>query len=85
MENPNLVNVTELTEVARNYSSEGKIDPVSNLEAVPVYILTGAEDTIMIPGNSDNLEEFYLAFNANAKKEVVPVAAHAFITDNDVC
>lgn len=41
MEKPEIVNITELIEVARNYSAEGKIDNVNNLEASPVYILTG--------------------------------------------
>lgn len=49
LQSPYKINITELIEVARNYSSVGKIDDISNLEAKPVYISTGENDSAVNP------------------------------------
>jgi len=50
MSNPNQIDVSELIAQADRYSSDGEIDPTSNLNNDRVFILAGTLDTTVDPG-----------------------------------
>lgn len=50
---------------AGNYFSDGDIDNPSNLENDPVYIFSGALDTVVRPAKQEAQRDFFDNYNAN--------------------
>ncbi|WP_026732749.1 extracellular catalytic domain type 2 short-chain-length polyhydroxyalkanoate depolymerase [Fischerella sp. PCC 9605] len=76
-------NGTELAAMARQFSNEGKTDPISNLKDDSVYLFSGALDPIVFTPVMDATQKFYKALGVPNKKieyiKNIP-AGHGFIT-----
>ena len=73
-----------LVAAARQREKDGAIDSLANIRKSRVYIFSGGKDSVVKPGVSTALRDFYQPFvNADAMvlKQDVP-AEHAFVTDN---
>jgi hypothetical protein len=48
---PERININELTTQTTRYTSSGDIDPTNNMYNSHVYVLSGALDSVINPGN----------------------------------
>jgi len=81
---PNTVNVNDLRTATNNYANSGDIDPTSNMRNDRVYIFHGTRDTVVAPGESQKIQEFYSGYinSAQIKTEFTLVAGHVQATEN---
>jgi hypothetical protein len=70
-------------ELARQYSRKNVIDPITDLRRQRVFLLSGKQDSKVVPAVVDALRRFYQAFvpAANIKEEDLDNVAHTFPTD----
>lgn len=80
MSNPNQIDVSELIAQADRYSSDGEIDPTSNLNNDRVFILAGTLDTTVDPGVGPKVQEFYSNYGANIRTVYDLDSEHTFPT-----
>ena len=59
----------------------GTIDPPSNLQSAPVYLYSGTEDSVVVPGVVRKLAEYYSSFNADLLTVFNISSEHAIVTD----
>lgn len=50
---------------AEENAQKGLIDPLSNLDGVPIYILSGLNDETVPPKSQESQRDFYLNYGAN--------------------
>jgi len=76
---PGSVNVNELVTKTRSYESARDIDSTSNLSNDRVYILHGSRDTVVSPGESPLIDQYYRSFlpAANIKTHYTLEMGHA--------
>ena len=62
--NPELINITALTDETKKYASCGLIDPTRNMLNSRVFIYNGMNDTHVLPGHrlSFNLSSYFVFF-----------------------
>ena len=84
MASPADIPISSLVATTNSWSSQGSVDPVSNLQGSKVYLFSGSADTTVKPGVMDALKTYYGSFVAPAnvvyKKDIV--AEHGMITDD---
>ncbi len=83
MRNPAMLNTATFLQKAKSDEAAGKIEKLENLKNSRVYIYAGKNDSVVAPGNSDKLYEFYskLTSPKNIKfKNDVP-SGHGWITN----
>ncbi|MDM9380361.1 PHB depolymerase family esterase [Chlorogloeopsis sp. ULAP01] len=76
-------NGKELAAIAREFSNEGKTDPISNLRDDNVYLFSGTKDSIVYTSVMDATQKFYRALGVgnNHIKYIKNIpAGHGFIT-----
>ena len=63
--NPELINITALTEETKKYASWGLIDPTANMLNSRVFIYNGMNDTGVLPGHRllFNLSSYFVFFH----------------------
>lgn len=71
-----------IEQIARRWSAEGKIDPVSNLSGKPVYTYHGTKDPLVRGSVSDAGVQFYRDFGARTAYHVTDPAGHGWPTPN---
>lgn len=75
---------SQLVGTTNTWASQGRIDPVANLEASRVYLFSGSIDSTVKPGVMDALRNYYASFvpaaNVVYKKDLA--AEHAMVTDD---
>eukprot|EP00041_Stephanoeca_diplocostata_P019013 m.403279 g.403279 ORF g.403279 m.403279 type:complete len:338 (+) comp21191_c1_seq35:279-1292(+) len=84
MVKPSNISPSELAVFTKNAEAVMSIDPLSNLHHDRVYIFSGKQDTVVVPGVADKLETFYSIFVDSAGiKSVRNVSSeHAMPTNN---
>jgi len=63
----------ELIDFAEQNEDDGKIDPLSNLNGSPVYIIAGENDEAVPPALVELQKDFYDHFGANTEYEIRPI------------
>ncbi|MET7898139.1 extracellular catalytic domain type 2 short-chain-length polyhydroxyalkanoate depolymerase [Streptomyces mirabilis] len=69
-----------IEQIARRWSAEGKIDPVSNLSGTPVYTYHGTKDPLVRESVSDAGVRFYRDFGARTAYHNSDPAGHGWPT-----
>ncbi|KAM4747266.1 poly(3-hydroxybutyrate) depolymerase-like [Rhinophrynus dorsalis] len=85
MKYPSSINVNSLKIYTQTCANTGLIDPLSNLAGDKVFIFSGSLDSVLVPGVSKKLEEYYKAYitSSGAIKAVYDIPAqHGMPTDN---
>ncbi len=82
MGRPQDIKTSAHIERAKELARLGSIDPLDNLKSHRVYIYTSPKDSIVLPGNSEKLLEFYQAFMSSSQITVENSvqSAHGFPT-----
>ena len=84
MASPAGIPTSTLVTTTNNWSNQGLIDPVANLQNSKVYLFSGSIDSTVKPGVMDALKTYYNSFvptaNVVYKKDIA--AEHAMITDD---
>ena len=57
MRTPDLIDVGALVQITRNTELTHTIDPLSNVKTGRVYLFSGSEDTVVVPGVVGKLEQ----------------------------
>jgi len=60
--NPNNVNVADLTTRTNQYASSGDIDATANMRNDRVFIFAGNQDTVVVNGIADKARDYYLTY-----------------------
>ncbi|XP_069120621.1 poly(3-hydroxybutyrate) depolymerase-like isoform X2 [Argopecten irradians] len=82
---PSLTSVSSLELLVTSGSFLGNVDTTSNLRDDKVYIFSGTSDSVVKPGNGQNIERFYRHYISNRSniKTVFNMAAeHCMPTEN---
>jgi len=84
MRKPDQVDVNELVTKTRSYESARDIDATSNMANDRVYILHGRQDTVVSPGESPLIDQYYRTFlpSANIRTHYTLEMGHAQPTMN---
>ncbi|XP_041441948.1 uncharacterized protein LOC121401407 [Xenopus laevis] len=85
MKYPSSISVLSLKSFTQAYANTGQIDPVSSLARSKVFIFSGSLDSVLVPGVSKKLEEYYKAYitSTGAIKTVYNIPAeHGMPTDS---
>eukprot|EP00698_Gefionella_okellyi_P006335 TRINITY_DN15707_c0_g1_i1.p1 TRINITY_DN15707_c0_g1~~TRINITY_DN15707_c0_g1_i1.p1 ORF type:complete len:335 (+),score=43.73 TRINITY_DN15707_c0_g1_i1:51-1055(+) len=84
MSKPSEINIAELIQVTKNTEATGTIDYLSYLHDSRVWLFSGTQDTVVLPGVMQKLLTYYQAFvPAQNITTVFNISAeHAFITAN---
>lgn len=69
-----------LQQVASDWSSQGRIDPIGNLSGDRVYVYHGTNDSTVKASVSADLEAFYRYFGASVLANNAEPAGHAWIS-----
>lgn len=83
MRNPGMLNTATFLQKAKSEEAAGKIEKLENLKNSRIFIYAGKNDSIVAPGNSDKLYEFFskVTSTKNIKyKNDVP-SGHGWITN----
>lgn len=75
----------KLIKNAETWAGQGKLDPLSNLQASPVYLFSGQNDATVKPSVMKDLETFYKHFvtKASVKLQAGSPAGHAMVLDGE--
>ncbi|KAM4747265.1 poly(3-hydroxybutyrate) depolymerase-like [Rhinophrynus dorsalis] len=85
MKLPSSINMNAIRTTTQNYANSRLIDPVSNMANDKVFIFSGSKDTVVVPGVTLKLEEYYQAYvtSPGAIKTVYDIPAqHGMPTDS---
>ncbi|MEN0057231.1 MAG: prolyl oligopeptidase family serine peptidase [Bdellovibrio sp.] len=84
MNHPQGINSEVQINKAQELAKTGSIDPLSNLKNHKIYLYASPKDSVIHPGNSEKLIEFYNAFTSpnNIVYESSIDSAHGFPTLN---
>ncbi len=69
-----------LEQITRDWSAQGRIDPVANLAGDPVYVFHGTNDSTVKASVTDDLVTFYRDFGASVTYVNSVGAGHAWIS-----
>ncbi|MBL7543001.1 MAG: prolyl oligopeptidase family serine peptidase [Bdellovibrionaceae bacterium] len=83
MRSPSVLNVDTFLGKAKSDEAANKIEKLENIKRSRVFIFAAKNDTIVHPGNSDKLYEFYskLTPKANIKYKSDVPSGHSWITN----
>lgn len=83
MRNPGMLNVDTFLRQAKSEEAAKKIEKLENLKSSRVFIYASKRDSIVAPGNSDKLYEFYskLTPTKNIKYKSDIPSGHGWITN----
>jgi hypothetical protein len=82
MKDPELIAVEELVEITLQTAATGFIDSVSNLANHAVWLYSGTNDTVVVPGVVHKTLEYYKLFVNNIKTRFDVPSGHAWVNNN---
>ncbi|MGW2016984.1 extracellular catalytic domain type 2 short-chain-length polyhydroxyalkanoate depolymerase [Streptomyces sp. NPDC001927] len=72
--------LAQLEQTTRTWSSQGLVDPVANLSGDPVYVFSGSGDSTVKRPVADALADYYGRFGAQVRYDRSTAAGHAWIS-----
>ncbi|MFG2644989.1 poly(3-hydroxybutyrate) depolymerase [Streptomyces sp. NPDC048370] len=72
--------LAQLEQTTRNWSTQGLVDPVANLSGDPVYVFSGSGDSTVKRPVADALADYYGRFGARVRYDRSTAAGHAWIS-----
>ncbi|MFF9017092.1 PHB depolymerase family esterase [Streptomyces sp. NPDC014870] len=72
--------LAQLEQTTRTWSSQGLVDPVANLAGDPVYVFSGSGDATVKRPVADALADYYGRFGAQVRYDRSTAAGHAWIS-----
>jgi poly(3-hydroxybutyrate) depolymerase len=70
----------ELERMTRDRAAAGRVDPVENLRADPVWLFHGSNDQTVLRAVNDDLATYYRDFGANVVYNTSSNAGHAWVS-----
>lgn len=78
---PQNLQVDNLVQYTNDAAKTGTIDNPSNMKTRPIWVFSGARDSIVVPGVVEKASEYYKHFSNNVAYVDLQAAQHAFVTD----
>lgn len=82
MSMPVALSTSTLIDYTNEMSSNGSIDPVSNLAGTKAWVYSGMLDTVVMHGVVTALVDFYQNFNVAVTTEFSVASEHSWVTNN---